>query len=193
MKHYLRYLCELYLDYMKLALSGAVVSAILLSFHSLVATRDAFKIVLVVVFLGIVGLVTLWWRRHIATNKEERQPELRGLQRREDEALAERAMNRMEEARQYLKLTQTRGIKDYGPSSEEASLVNDMALIIERLQIEHVSQPSIEEALDRFLSILDERNEGLVPDARQRILNSIVSDIVMSENTRKQESKRFIS
>lgn len=195
MKDYLRYLYDLYLDYMKLALSGLVLSAILLSLHSLIATSNLSLgiVVLVVVFLGIVLFATLTWRRHVAVQKEQNQQKLRELQRRGDEALAQRAEKRMDEARHYLKFMRTRGIKDYRSPSEESSLLNDMALLIERLQVQHVRQSSIEDALDRFLTVLDENGVGLPPDARRRILNSIVSDILVYEHAQKQESQRFIS
>lgn len=195
MKDYLRYLYDLYLDYMKLALSGLVLSAILLSLHSLIATSNLSLgiVVLVVVFSGIVLFATLTWRRHVAVQKEQNQQKLRELQRRGDEALAQRAEKRMDEARHYLKFMRTRGIKDYRSPSEESSLLNDMALLIERLQVQHVRQSSIEDALDRFLNVLDENGVGLPPDARRRILNSIVSDILVYEHAQKQESQRFIS
>lgn len=195
MKGYLRYLYDLYLDYMKLALSGLVLSAILLSLHSLIATSNLSLgiVVLVVVFSGIVLFATLTWRRHVAVQKEQNQQKLRELQRRGDEALAQRAEKRMDEARHYLKFMRTRGIKDYRSPSEESSLLNDMALLIERLQVQHVRQSSIEDALDRFLNVLDENGVGLPPDARRRILNSIVSDILVYEHAQKQESQRFIS
>jgi len=192
MRYHLKHLVELYVEYMKLALGGVVLSAIGLTFYSVTRTSSLFNMVaLVVIFLSTLVLVVVKWRRRITQKKELRDLELRESDRRERKAKEERLKERIEEAQKFLAFMKAHSVKDSGESTEE-SLVNDVATLLERLHAENVSQPLIEEAIDRFLTILDEADHRAVRAVRRKILNSIVTEILMNRENNAEERK-FVS
>jgi hypothetical protein len=182
MKYYLKHLFELYLEYMKLALSGIVLSTIALTSYSVLRTGDLLIIVAVVVAsLGMLIAIVARYRLRVV---DQKKIEERELERRETEAQEERAKERLEEAKNYLRFSRAGKVADF----REAALIHEMALLVEQLQAENISQPLIEEAIDRFLTVReDPNNQSSVPAIREKILSSIISDIVISQKSKEND------
>jgi len=199
MKYYLRRLVDLYLEYMMLAVSGLVLSTILLTFYSLIRTSSLFnKVALALIFFSISYFVIAKWHRRVVEKKALRDAELRELDRSESEARAERLQQRIQEARNYLVFMRSGGIKDYRDSKEklplnEELLVNEAALLIERLDQANMSDFLIKKAIERFLDLIDGvHDKSVLSYLREMVVDSIITDSVISRKAKDQD-REFIS
>jgi arginine exporter protein ArgO len=182
---------------MKLALSGIVLSAILLIFYSVIVISPlVWKSLVALVVLGILGLGILVFRNWSAEKKDLVQQQVKEEHERESQAQAKRNEKRMQEARSYLRFTKMDAIRDNREVSDDL-LVNDLVVLMEQLQAENVSKGLIEEAIERFLTAVDENKKSIFLAVRQQILTSIISDTILNNkimNEEKPEQPReFVS
>lgn len=197
MKRELRYLFDLYVEYMKLAVSGILLSAIFLCFYSVMAASPIVrKLLVALIVLGIFGFGVLVLRWRSAEKKELERKHIREEHEREREAQAKRNERRIEEARNYLRFTKMDAIRDDARITEEL-LVNDLVVLIDHLQAENISKIVVEEAINRFLIAINEDKKSTFLAVRQQILKSIIDDAILNNiianQEKPEESRKFVS
>jgi hypothetical protein len=202
MRYYLRHLLELYAEYMGLALLGMLLSAIVLSSYSGVRSGN-----IVLTVLGALVLLLVLWvstkvimhlyrscsEKRVIFMRNRAELSFAELVRSQQEAHHQRNPEKMAEARKYLRFLNAAPMTDTRHITPDL-LVEDLVVLMEQLQEEHLGKRLIEDAAERFLSTVEKTDNSFIYSVRQQILWSIISEAIISNtvinNKQRGEERR---
>ena len=178
---YLRYLVELYLSYMKLALGGMVLSAAFLIASAALRTNNILIGILVLGFsLAVITPLVFIWSRSIYLKKELEKTD---LIRREKERI-ESEQHTEEKARRAKFLVEKLKTIDF----QQGVLVRQVTILINELQGLNFSKPMIDKAIEDFLTLQDDHSDT-IPNLREKFVDSIKQRLGIEKEKKKEKKE----